>query len=99
MTSVPVVGSVAAILMTPGDTRIATPEEIAQRQATDPKTGMPKGFKPLSKPSFVLPNVQPTKPNQITVNVQSADPKAVVDAIGKYVKNNGNLPSNLFPQK
>jgi hypothetical protein len=35
--------------------------------------------------------------NNITINVQGADPKATVDALGKYVKNNGSLPTNLFP--
>ena len=96
LTSVPVVGSVAAILMTPGSSRVATPEEIAARQNTDPKTGYPKGYIPPSKPSFVLPNVQQKPTNNITINVQSADPKAVVDALGKYAKNNGGLPTNLF---
>ena len=33
----------------------------------------------------------PTTTN-VTINVQSADPKAVVDALGKYVKSNGALP-------
>jgi len=31
--------------------------------------------------------------NTINVYVQSADPKAVVDAVAKYVKANGKLPS------
>ena len=31
----------------------------------------------------------------VTINVHSADPKAVVDALGKYVKTNGNLPKIL----
>lgn len=35
----------------------------------------------------------------INVYVQSADPKAVVDALGKYLKYNGSLPANLFPAK
>jgi len=97
LTGVPVVGTVAAILMTPGSSRVPTPEEIAARQNTDPKTGYVKGYKPPSKPSFVLPNVQQKPTNNITINVQSADPKAVVDALGKYAKNNGGLPTNLFP--
>jgi hypothetical protein len=97
LTSVPVVGSVAAILMTPSSGRVATPEEIAARQNTDPKTGYPKGYIPPSKPSFILPNVQQKPINNITINVQGADPKAVVDALGKYAKNNGGLPTNLFP--
>jgi hypothetical protein len=36
--------------------------------------------------------------NNVTINVQSADPKAVVDALGKYVKTNGKLPASLFPR-
>ena len=97
LTSVPVAGTVAAILMTSGDSRVATAQEIANRQNTDPTTGYPRGYKPPSKPSFVLPNVQQKPTNNITINVQSADPKAVVDALGKYAKNNGGLPTNLFP--
>ena len=30
--------------------------------------------------------------NNVTINVTSADPKAVVDAVSKYVKQNGGLP-------
>jgi len=33
--------------------------------------------------------------NTINVYVQSADPKAVVDAIGRYVKNNGKVPASV----
>jgi len=33
--------------------------------------------------------------NNVTINVQGADPKATVDALGKYVKQNGSLPFNL----
>jgi hypothetical protein len=33
--------------------------------------------------------------NNITVNVHSADPKAVIDAIGKYGKQNGNVPKTF----
>ena len=36
----------------------------------------------------------PTTTN-VTINVQSADPKAVVDALGKYVKSNGALPKSI----
>jgi len=32
--------------------------------------------------------------NPITINVQGADPKAVVDAVSKYAKQNGGLPSS-----
>jgi hypothetical protein len=57
-----------------------------------------------SSGNFVgVPGQQPNsssdaKPNNnnniINIIVQSADPKAVVDAVGKYVKTNGGLPSS-----
>ena len=31
----------------------------------------------------------------VTINVQGADPKTTVDALGKYLKQNGSLPFNL----
>jgi hypothetical protein len=31
----------------------------------------------------------------VNINVQGADPKATVDALGKYLKQNGSLPFNL----
>jgi hypothetical protein len=34
--------------------------------------------------------------NNITINNTAVDPKAAVDALGKYVKQNGRLPSTLF---
>jgi hypothetical protein len=97
LTTIPVLGTAAAVLSMSGDTRLPTPEEAAAKQAIDPKTGMRKGFKPLSRPSFVLPGMQQQQTNNITINVQGADPKATVDALGKYVKNNGSLPASLFP--
>jgi hypothetical protein len=33
--------------------------------------------------------------NNVTINVQGADPKATVDALGKYLKQNGSLPFNI----
>jgi hypothetical protein len=33
--------------------------------------------------------------NNVTINVQGADPKATVDALGKWLKTNGSLPFNL----
>jgi len=41
------------------------------------------------------------KPNNVMVNinVQSADPKAVVDAVGKYIKQNGSLPFSFATGK
>jgi hypothetical protein len=37
--------------------------------------------------------------NNITINVQKADPKATVDALGKYIKQNGSLPYNFNTKK
>lgn len=34
--------------------------------------------------------------NNVTINVLSADPKATVDALGIYVKNNGSLPKAIL---
>jgi hypothetical protein len=34
--------------------------------------------------------------NNITINNTAVDPKAAVDALGKYVKQNGKLPAQLF---
>jgi hypothetical protein len=34
--------------------------------------------------------------NNITINNTAVDPKAAVDALGKYVKQNGRLPATLF---
>jgi hypothetical protein len=33
--------------------------------------------------------------NNVTINATNADPKAVVDAVGKYIKQNGALPFNF----
>jgi hypothetical protein len=97
LTATPVLGTVAAILTMSGDSMLPTQKQIDDRKKIDPKTGQPYGY--------VNPNIFGAKPNapmvtnnQITINVQSADPKATVDALGKYVKSNGKLPANLFPR-
>jgi hypothetical protein len=59
----------------------------------DPKTGLPKNLPHL----FGQQAQNPITTNNITINVQSADPQATVDALGRYVKNNGKLPKSLFP--
>ena len=88
---VPVVGTVAAILTMSGDTLVKAPRDLT---GIDPKTGAPYNVPHL----FGKPAQNPlTTNNNITINVQSADPKAVVDALGKYVKGNGKLPPSLFP--
>jgi len=96
LTAAPVLGTIAAILTTSGDSMLPTQGQIDARKKIDPKTGQPYGY--------VNPNIFGAKPaqnpittNNITINVQSADPKATVDALSKYVKANGKLPNNLFP--
>lgn len=37
--------------------------------------------------------------NNVTINATNADPKAVVDAFGKYLKQNGSLPFNFTTGK
>lgn len=46
-------------------------------------------------PSFILPKGAGQTTNNVTINVQGADPKATVDALGKYLKQNGTLPFKL----
>jgi hypothetical protein len=59
--------------------------------------GKPTGKLGSGITSNGMPFSQQKTTNNININVQGADPKAVVDALGKYVKNNGGLPTNLFP--
>jgi hypothetical protein len=91
---------VGLVLMTSGDATI-NPERQAYRQSLDPKTGLPKGYKMPALGSGIFANgkslAAQTTNNNITIQVQSADPKAVVDAVSKYAKNNGGLPSVFFP--
>ena len=80
------------VLMTSGDSRIPTQKEIDERAANDARVKA----NPFLTPSFIKP--QPTTTNNVTINVQGADPKATVDALGKYVKQNGALPFSLATQ-
>jgi len=80
---------VGAVLSLSGDTA-GVPRDLSN---FDPKTGGPLSGVPKT-PSFI--RQQPTTTtNNVTINVQGADPKATVDALGKYVKQNGALPFNL----
>jgi hypothetical protein len=96
LTSIPVLGTVAMVLTTSGDARI-DPKTMQFRSTLDPKTGYPKGHK--FENIFGQKPLQPLTTNNITVQVQSADPKAVVDAVSKYAKNNGGLPPIFFGKK
>jgi hypothetical protein len=89
LTTIPVVGTVAAVLSMSGDSTIKGPRDLSN---FNPKTGGPLSGVPLT-PSFIKP--QPTTTNNVTINVQGGDPKTTVDALGKYLKVNGSLPFNL----
>jgi hypothetical protein len=53
----------------------------------------------FGNPKAKLPTVpmvlQPASTTNVTINVQGADPKTTVDALSKYLKQNGSLPFNL----
>jgi hypothetical protein len=83
--------TVATVLSLSGDTKMQTPEEKAAREKE-----LKKNRADLIKNAGTFPGLpqRPTTQN-ITINVTNADPKATVDALGKYVKQNGSLPFNL----
>jgi len=89
LTSVPVLGSVAAVLSMSGDARIPSQNELDSQAEQNARTKA----NPFTSPSFIKP--QPTTTNNVTINVQGADPKTTVDALSKYVKTNGSLPFSL----
>ena len=92
----PIGATAEVVLSLGGDTRQRTPEEEARaaiiRKGINPDTGkLYKG----ALGSGVFANGKGFAGNQtnnVTINVLSADPKATVDALGKYVKTNGALP-------
>jgi len=78
-----------------GDTNQAKGDK--NLKGINPKTGYP--YKMPEFGSGVFANGKGFSGNQtnnVTINVQSADPKAVVDALGKYVKTNGALPNTIL---
>jgi hypothetical protein len=87
----PVIGTTAMVLSLSGDSNLQTPEEKAAREKE-----LKKNRADLIKNAGTFPGLpqRPTTQN-ITINVTNADPKATVDALGKYVKQNGSLPFNL----
>jgi len=95
LTSVPVVGTVAAVLTLSGDTKL--PSQAALDARTTKSTVVGQNFIPNSNVDFsgkpASQNVNPLTTYNITVNSTNADPKAVVDAVSKYVKTNGGVPS------
>jgi len=85
----------AAVLTLSGDSMNSgpkTPAEIAAWKKQD-KINKANAAKNYGKfPGLI--SQQPVT-NNITINVQKADPKATVDALGKYIKQNGSLPYNF----
>jgi hypothetical protein len=91
LSTLPVVGTVAAVLSMSGDTMsdgLTNEERKANRDAQTAKN------KPFYGTYFKQTPI-PTTNNNVTINVQGADPKTTVDALGKYLKQNGTLPFNL----
>jgi len=86
---IPVVGTGAMVLSLSGDSMQKEPRDLSN---WNPKTGVSYDWKPMN----ILP---PATTNNITINVTKADPKATVDALGQYVKQNGSLPSWAVPGK
>jgi len=93
----PVIGTVAMVLTTSGDTMQKGPRDLT---GINPKTGLPYQMSPFGAGIMASgKGFQANTKNNITINVQSADPKAVVDAVSKYAKNNGGLPPIFFGKK
>jgi hypothetical protein len=98
LSTLPVIGTVATVLTLSGDTKVQTPEEQAKSAAylktINPKTGYPYNMPALGSGVFANgKGFAGNQTNNVTINVQSADPKATVDAVSKYVKTNGALPN------
>jgi hypothetical protein len=79
------------VLMTSGDTAYDPKAANARQQDIQYFKNLPKKPK-LSGGNSFLQNVQPAP--QVTINVTNADPKATVDAVSAYIKQNGGkMPS------
>jgi hypothetical protein len=89
LSALPVIGTVAAVVSMSGDSRIPSQRELDAQAEQNARTKA----NPFTSPSFIKP--QPTTTNNVTINVQGADPKTTVDALSKYVKTNGSLPFSL----
>lgn len=83
------------VLSLGGDTKLQTPEEKAAREKE-----LKQNRADLIKNAGTFPGLpqRPTTQN-ITINVTNTDPKATVDALGKYIKQNGSLPYNFYTKK
>jgi hypothetical protein len=91
----PVGRTAATVLTLGGDSKLQTPEELAQYHAQ--KKIDSANFKKYSGRYPGLPQRPVT--NNFNITVTNQDPKATVDAIGKYVKQNGSLPNWAIPGK
>ena len=56
----------------------------------NPATG--KTFRQTAIDAAMAQKAKEKSQTNVTINVQNADPKAVVDAVSKYIKQNGGLP-------
>jgi hypothetical protein len=52
--------------------------------------------RPLNPQPGDLLGLRGNRPTNVTINVNKADPKATVDALSAYLKQNGSLPAQLF---
>jgi len=68
----------------PGKERL--PNDVVQKLLNDPNFSATKKAKLRQQYGIT---------NNVTINVTKADPKATVDALSKYLKQNGSLPFNL----
>jgi hypothetical protein len=106
--------TVATVLSLSGDTKQETPEEKEKRLAKSKidKENLKKnagkipglistGIPGTSKTDIFSPKptTQNNVTNNITINAPNVDPKVLVDGLGKYVKQNGSLPSWAVPGK
>jgi len=86
LSALPVIGTVAAVLTMSGDSRIPSESELNAQAEQNARTKA----NPFLTPSFIKP--QPATTNNVTINVVNADPKATVNTLNKYFKQNGSLP-------
>lgn len=95
----PVIGTAATVLSLSGDSMNSgpkTPEEIAAWKVQDKKNKAA-----AAKYYGKIPGLISQTPvnNNFNITVTNQDPKATVDAIGKYIKQNGSLPYNFYTRK
>jgi hypothetical protein len=82
----PILNTIGMVLLTSGDSRIPSESELNAQAEQNARTKA----NPFLTPSFIKP--QPATTNNVTINVVNADPKATVNTLNKYFKQNGSLP-------